>query len=397
MTGVADALDPTGGRPLAACEEALHEAARASTGLDDFGRDAYRDGLRALLHAWDAEADLSPEGRAAAWGLVHTALAARLRSEAGWKRHPECLAAEIRKPIFIAGLPRTGSTALQRLLVKDPAVQGLEYWLMVAPQPRPPRSEWARDPDFAALDASLRAQFGGTEGLRAIHEMDASEPDECWRLLHQNFASTTFECVSRVPSYVRWFHAADLHPAYRRHRDQLRLIGSREPERRWLCKDASHLFGVDAILALHPDACIVQTHRDPVVTLPSLCSLNRAYRLPVRRGFDPVEHGASQLEFWARGVERSLAARRNADPKRFFDVDFRDVDADAFGVVRRLYAHFGLPLSDEAERAMRRHCAENPRGKHGTHRYTAEEFGLDPGRIRERFADYYAAFPGLGA
>ena len=385
--------DPTAGRPFAACEEALHEAACAATGLDDFGSDAYRDGLRALLHAWDEEADLAPEGRAAAWELVQTALVARLRSQAGWKRRPECLAAEIRAPLFIAGLPRTGSTALQRLLAKDPALQGLELWLMVAPQPRPPRPEWPRHPEFAALDASLRAEFGDRKGLRAIHEMDAREVDECWRLLHQSFASTTFDCVSRVPSYTRWFLDADLCPAYRRHRDQLRLLGARDPGRRWLCKDASHLFAVDAILALHPDAYIVQTHRDPARAIPSVCSLNRVFRLPAARGFDAVEHGAAQLEFWAQGALRSLAARRNADARRFFDVDFRDVEADAFGVVRRLYRHFGLPLSAEAERAMRRHCAENPRGKHGAHAYSAAEFGLDPDRVRERFAAYLAAFP----
>lgn len=389
-------VDPTRGRPFAACEEALHEAACAATGLDDFGRDPYRDGLRALLCAWDEQAGLAPAGRAAAWELARTALAARLRSQQGWKLHPECLAAPIRQPLFVVGLPRTGSTALHRLLACDPAVQGLEYWLMVAPKPRPPRAQWPRDPDFAELDAALRARFAEQDGLRAIHEMDAGEVDECWRLLHQSFTSTTFDCVSRVPGYTRWFLAADLAAAYRRHRDQLRLIGAREPGRRWLCKDASHLFGLEAILALHPDAAIVQTHRDPTRAIPSVCSLNRAYRLPSERGLDAAEHGEAQLEFWAQGVQRSLAARRRADPKRFFDVEFREIDADAFGVVRRLYAHFGLELSDAAERAMRRHCAENPRGKHGAHAYSAEEFGLDPARIRERFADYLAAFPAGG-
>jgi hypothetical protein len=387
------ALDPTGGRPFAACEEALHAAARAATGLEEFGSDGYRDGLRALLRSWDEDAGLSPPGRAAAWEIVRTALAARLRSQQGWRRHPECLSAPIRQPLFVVGLPRTGSTALHRLLACDPAVQGLEFWLMVSPKPRPPRAEWPQDPEFAALDAALRAQFSEQKELRAIHEMDAGEVDECWRLLHQSFASTTFDCVSRVPGYTRWYLAADLRPAYRRHRDQLRLLGARESGKRWLCKDASHLFGVDAILELYPDACIVQTHRDPARVIPSLCSLNRAFRLPTERGLDAVEHGAAQLEFWAQGVERSLSARRCSDPKRFFDIEFREIDADAFGVVRRLYAHFGLELSGEAKRAMRRHGAENPRGKHGAHAYSAEEFGLDPARVRDRFAGYLEAFP----
>ncbi len=387
--------DPSRGRPFAECEEALHEAARAATGLADFGDEAYREGLRVLLRSWDEDADLSPVGRAASWDLAHDALVARLRSEEGWRRHPECLSLPIRRPLFVVGLPRTGSTALHRLLACDPRVQGLELWLTRSPKPRPPRDEWARDPDFAELDAALRAQFASQPGLRAIHEMDAGAPDECWRLNNQLFASTSFECLARVPGYSRWWAGVDMRPAYRRHRDQLRLIGSREPGKRWLCKDASHLFAVDALLEAYPDACIVQTHRDPARVIPSVCSLNRAFRVGTDRAFDAHGHGADQLEFWARGILGALAVRRASDPKQFFDLDFREIDADPFGAVQRIYAHFGFELSPEAESAMRQHCHANPRGKHGAHAYSAEEFGLDGARIRERFADYLEAFPGL--
>jgi hypothetical protein len=387
--------DPTGGRPFAECEEALHEAARAATGLADFGGDDYREGLRVLLRSWDEEADLSAIGRASSWELARAALVARLRSQDGWRRRPDCLRLPIRRPLFVIALPRTGSTALHRLLACDPQVQGLDLWLTVAPKPRPPRAEWPRDPDFAELDAALRAQFESQPGLRAIHEMDAGAPDECWRLNNQCFASTSFECLARVPSYSRWWSKFDMRPVYRRHRDQLRLLGANDPDKRWLLKDASHLFAVDAILEAYPDACIVQSHRDPARVIPSVCSLNRAFRVGTDRAFDARGHGADQLEFWARGVERALAVRRASDPKQFFDLDFRDIDADPFGAVQRIYAHFGLELAPEASRAMRRHCAENPRGKHGTHAYTTEEFGLEAGRIRERFSTYLDAFPGI--
>jgi hypothetical protein len=395
MSGAAPTTDPTRGQPFAACEEALHEAARAATGLGDFGGDEYREALRVLLRSWDEEAGLSPVGRAASWDLARNALVARLRSEAGWKRHPECLDLPIRRPLFVVGLPRTGSTALHRLLACDPGVQGLELWLTLSPKPRPPRAEWPRDPDFAELDRAMRAQFASQPGLRAIHEMDAGAPDECWRLNNQSFASTSFECLARVPGYSRWWAGFDMRAAYRRHRDQLRLLGAREPEKRWLCKDASHLFALDALLEAYPDARIVQTHRDPARVIPSVCSLNRAFRVGTDRAFDARGHGAEQLEFWARGASHALAVRRASDPKQFFDLDFREIDADPFGAVQRIYALFGYELTPEAERAMRHHCDANPRGKHGAHAYTAEEFGLEPGRIRERFADYLAAYPGL--
>ncbi|TFG95622.1 MAG: sulfotransferase [Myxococcales bacterium] len=373
----------------------MHEVARASTGLSDFGGDDYCEGLRVLLRSWDDDADLSPVGRVASWELARNALVARLRSEEGWKRRPECLALPIRRPLFVVGLPRTGSTALHRLLACDPGVQGLELWLTLSPKARPPRDEWPRDPDFAALDRSLRVQFASQPGLRAIHEMDAGAPDECWRLNNQSFASTSFECLARVPGYSRWWAGFDMRAAYRRHRDQLRLLGAREPEKRWLCKDASHLFALDALLEAYPDACIVQSHRDPARVIPSVCSLNRAFRVGTDRAFDARGHGADQLDFWARGTQRALAARRARDPKQFFDLDFREIDADPFGAVQRIYATFGYELTPDAARAMRRHCEANPRGKHGAHAYSAEEFGLEPGLIRERFADYLAAFPVL--
>jgi hypothetical protein len=395
VSGAARTTDPTRGRPFAACEEALHEAARAATGLADFGADDYREGLRVLLRSWDEDADLSPVGRVASFELAREALVARLRSEEGWKRHPECLDLPIRRPLFIVGLPRTGSTALHRLLSCDPGVQGLELWLTRSPKPRPPRAEWLRDPDFAELDRSLRAQFASQPGLRAIHELDAGAPDECWRLNNQSFASTSFECLARVPGYSRWWAGFDMRAAYRRHRDQLRLLGAREPGKRWLCKDASHLFALDALLEAYPDACIVQSHRDPARVIPSVCSLNRAFRVGTDRAFDARGHGAEQLEFWASGALRALSVRRNSDPQQFFDLDFREIDADPFAAVERIYAHFGYELAPEARRAMRRHCDANPRGKHGAHAYGAEEFGLEPGRIRERFAEYLAAFPGL--
>jgi len=395
LSGADPTTDPTRGRRFAACEEALHEAACVATGLSDFGGAEYREGLRVLLRSWDAEADLSLVGRAASWDLARNALVARLRSEEGWKRHPECLRTPIRRPLFVVGLPRTGSTALQRLLACDPGVQGLELWLTVAPGPRPPRAEWPRDPDYAELDAALRAQFATQPGLRAIHELDAGAPDECWRLHNQSFASTSFECLARVPGYSRWWAGFDMHAAYRRHRDQLRLLGANEPEKRWLCKDASHLFALDALLAAYPDACIVQTHRDPARVIPSVCSLNRAFRVGTDRAFDARGHGADQLEFWARGTLRALAVRRASDPRQFFDLDFREIDADLLGAVQRIYAHFGFELTPRAVRAMRRHCEANPRGRHGAHAYSAEEFGLEPGRIRERFAAYLEAFPGL--
>ena len=385
------APEPIGDRPLAACEDALHEAAHAATGLADFGPDGYREGLRRLLHSWDEDADLSPEGRAAAFEVASTALAGRLHSQAAWKRHPECLDREIRRPLFVIGLARTGTTALHHLLACDPAVQGLELWLVPAPRPRPPRATWEGDPQYRACADALAARFAAQPGLRAIHEMAADAPDECWRLFHQTFASVTFECIAHVATYTRWWLGCDMRGAYARHRDHLKLIGGHEPERRWVLKDPSHLFHLEALLGAFPDACFVWTHRDPVRAIPSTCSLNMAFRLGDRAP-DPALHGRTQLELWGRGIDRTLAARRRLGA-RFLDVEQREIAEDPFGVVRRIAAHFGFEVSEAALASMRRFRAANPRGRHGEHAYRPEDYGLTPGEIRDRFAAYLEAYP----
>ena len=390
------APDPTGGRPLAACEEALHAAARRDSGLEDFGADPYREGLRRLLESWDADAGLSPAGRAAALEVARAALVGRLHSQAAWKRHPECLAHEVRRPLFVIGLARTGTTALHHLLGRDPAVQGLELFLLGAPRPRPPRESWEGDPQYRACADALAAQFAAQPGLRAIHEMAADAPDECWRLFHQTFASVTFECIAHVATYTRWWLGCDMRGAYARHRDHLRLIGAHEPRRRWVLKDPSHLFHLEALLDAFPDACFVWTHRDPVRAIPSVCSLNFAFRLPERVS-DPKLHGRSQLELWGCGVDRTLAMRRRLGPRRFLDVEQREIAADPLGVARRIAAHFAFELSEEALAAMRRFRDANPRGRHGEHAYRPEDYGLTPGQIRDRFAAYLDAYPEVAA
>jgi hypothetical protein len=372
---------------LARCEAELHEAARRATGLDDFGEPDYREGLRALLRAWDAEARLSAAGRAALRADAVAILAGRLHSQRGWAQHPDCLQAPLERPLFIVGMPRTGSTALQQLLARDPRHQALELWLARAPRPRPPRARWEADPDFRACDQALRAQYAGRPELDAMHVMAADAPDECWNLMRQSFGSVTFACLAHVPSYLRWWRAWDPRPAYRRYRANLQLIGWRNP-RRWLLKDANHLFGLDALLEVFPDALIIQTHRDPVRVIPSVCSLNRGFRQDLSAHLDLRQLGREQLEIWEQGILGALAVRERADPARFVDVQYPELLADPLGVVAGLYARLGLELRASARSRMRDWLQAHPHGGHGAHHYTLEQFGLDPDEIRERFAAY---------
>jgi hypothetical protein len=375
---------------FAAAEEALYAAAAALAQSADFGPEEHREGLRALLRSYDEDAALSEAGRFAVWTQLVDDLAGRAFSERGWRSRPDHAAVRIERPIFIVGLPRTGTTAVQQLLLRHPGTQGLELWLAQAPRPRPPRETWASDPLFGRCDAALRAQYAAAPELRGLHEMSADAADECWRLLHQSFASVTFECTARVTGYARWLAGADFAPAYARYRRNLQLIGADAGASRWVLKDASHLFAPAALIEQFPDACLVQTHRDPSSAIPSVCSLNAGFRRGLERAPDAAALGREQLALWERGLERMLAFRRSRPGLRCVDVQFRELAADPAGTARRVLAELGLDLDDDRE--LRAWAGANPRGRHGGHRYSAAQFGLDAGELRERFADYAASY-----
>jgi hypothetical protein len=377
---------------FAAAEPLLADAARAAAGFDDLGDPSYRPGLRALLEAYDREAKLKPAGRAMVAGELVGVLRNRLAVERALAARPAIREIGIRRPIFVLGLPRTGTTALHHLLAQDPANQVLEFWLAAAPKPRPPRGTWAGDPAFQESERFLEAMYEADPSLKAIHWMTADGPEECRHLLQQTFTDDTFECNATIPGYSAWYARQDMLAAYARHRDVLKLVGSTAPEKRWVLKYPAHLRHLRALLATYPDACVVQTHRDPARVLPSLASLITGWRGLYEDAPDGRTIGGWQLELWASTMEDAMSVRRARPEAHAFDLHFREIVADPAGAIARLYAHFGFALSDDAARRMRAWHAENPQGKHGEHRYDAEAFGLGAGRVHDRFAAYMRHF-----
>ena len=175
--------------------------------------------------------------------------------------------------MFVTGLPRTGTTALHRLLTADPAHQGLELWLTEMPQPRPPRDTWADNPVFQHIQAAYEQHHVEHPEFMGVHYMAADQVEECWQLLRQSMRSVSYECLAHLPAYSAWLGGQDWTGAYRRHRRNLQLIGLPDPGRRWVLKNPSHLFALDAMLRVYPDALIIQTHRAPRAAIASMCSL----------------------------------------------------------------------------------------------------------------------------
>src|SRR5215470_975463 len=368
----------------------LHASATKITGLADFGAGDYRDGLAVLLDSCAREAGLTEAGTKVFRAFLRGALVARLLSEAGWARYPEHAGVAIERPIFVTGLPRTGTTALHRLLTADPAHQGPELWLTEVPQPRPPRETWAGDPVFGRIQAMYERHHVAHPEFMGVHYMAADQVEECWQLLRQSMRSVSWECLAHLPSYSAWLAGQDWTSAYRRHRRNLQLIGLPDRGRRWVLKNPSHLFALDALLAAYPDALVVQTHRAPEVAIASACSLAAQASAGWSSVFAGGVIGRDQLELWARGLERFTAERARHDQARFFDVGYDDFAADPVRTVESVYGHFGWPLSGRAAAAMRGLHERSASAARPAHHYALSDFGLTGEQVDERFQGAYA-------
>jgi Sulfotransferase family len=380
----------------------LHASATRLTGLDDFGADEYRDGLGVLLESYATDEALTPLGAKMSRVFLRGALVARLLSEAAWRQYPEHAAARIDRPIFVTGLPRTGTTALHRLLTADPGHQGLELWLAQAPQPRPPRESWATNPVFARLQAAYAQNHVEHPEFMAVHYIAADQVEECWQLLRQSMRSISFECLAHLPTYSSWLATQDWTAAYRRHRRNLQLIGLPDAGRRWVLKNPSHLFALGELLNVYPDALVIQTHRAPRVAIASACSLAAHATEGWSRRFTAAAIGRDQLELWARGLEQFMAVRARHDQAKFCDVRYDDFVADPIATIESVYGYFGLPLSGLAADAMRTlrdggaasggKPGRGPEGAGLAHNYALAGFGLTAAQVDDRFAGYLAAF-----
>ena len=366
------------------CAEAIDVAGHNDFGSED---DNFRDALEVLLEAYRREADFTPLGATMTRHYLRGGLVARLLSEAAFKRHPEFTSVAIERPIFVTGLPRTGTTALHRLLGADPAHQGLELWLAEYPQPRPPREQWESFPEFCRLRAFYAKAHRENPEFMGLHYIAEDVLEECWQLLRQSGHSVSYESLAHVPSYAQWLQKQDWTPSYRRHRKNLQMIGLNDIGKRWVLKNPSHLVSLDAILTVYPDALIVQCHRPPETLLASMCSLAEHSTEGWSSTFVGAQIGKDVLETWAHAIERFNTARAAHNPAQFCDVDYFDFVADPVGTARGVYHHFGLPLTDDAVLAIEQASAEGKKGPGAPkHRYSLADYGLTPEEVKSRFA-----------
>lgn len=372
----------------------LHDLVAREAGSDDFGPADYLPGLTALLQSMDYDPRFSEQGRRAAWGQVVGALKGRVHAYASMKANPGFDARPIVAPVVITGVPRTGTTALFRLMAVDPRFQGLQTWLLDSPMPRPPIATWESYPEFRKTAAVLEARYAAAPQKRAAHYMAAEEVHEDCMLLWQGFVSNLWSCGWSAASYDAWCQSQSEAPAYAYFRRCVALIGSNEPEKRWLLKNPGHIAQLDLLLAVFPDAKVIQTHRDPARAVPSLVSLLMQLH-PLMEDGRADQRAAIMLRRevakWADAVRKCDGVRAR-HPGQVLDVVHADFHANPLTVLERIYAFIGYDIPDKTRAGFARRIEEKPELSHGVHRYSIADYGMTEEEAREPFGDYVQRF-----
>jgi hypothetical protein len=368
----------------------LLDAACQHTGLYDFGTIPFQESLQLLLQSCEHEARLNVLGRLAVGKDTLRLLINRLHLEDDWKRSPSIAEQCIVRPLFIVGLPRTGTSLLHGLLAQDPDNRTPLSWEVMYPSPPPEQATYASDPRIAKAERRMQWIHWLAPDFKRIHEVSARLPQECVAITSHVFRSPQFATTFRVPMYEAWIDHADLRPAYHFHRRFLQHLQWRCPGAQWVLKSPAHLSGLEALLETYPDAGIIQTHRDPLVAIPSLASLRTVLQSAFSDHVYPFQIGLETTRHWAQVLEHAIQFRRlhPAAHSRFCDVHYQELTRDPIGTVQRIYTFFGRSLSQEAEACMQRYLAQHSQHRYGEHRYTLAQFGLDPAEETRRYTAY---------
>src|SRR3989475_1259122 len=374
----------------------LIKTAKRRCGLDDFGGGDFFEGLSRLIDSCQRESQLNLIGRIVLRADLIRTLCSRLFMQWDRKAYPSIVRQEIRDPLFIVGLPRSGTTLLHTLLALDPEHRIPLTWEVMTPSPPTGDNEKRR---IQRAISSCNCFNWLAPTFRQVHPVGAELPQECVSLMAPTFMSDQFDAMYYVPSYRAWFFHQDLRPAYEYHRRFLQHLQVRQSARRWILKAPTHMFAMPALLSVYPDALFVQTHRTPVDAMASVSSLVTILRSAFSDAVDPFTVCREAIQYWSETMDKFLNERDRLAGNRICDVEYDEISRDPIAAVGRIYDHFGWSLSREAEQRMRTLVASHAQRQPGNHRYHLSQFGTSAEEVLTAFAPYcqrFGLFPSDG-
>jgi len=369
----------------------LIEQAQRSTGLTQFDSESFREGLEVYLKDANATA-YSSAGLERLREAIVGSLAMRLKVSDYLRQRPELLERPVARPVFVFGIPRTGTTLLSNLLATDPARRSPLTWEIDDPIPPPAKDRLYTDPRALARLEQEKQMLATNPAMGRYYRNTAVYPNECMFFEMHDFKALIWEGRGKVPNYRDWlFNEADLSSTYQYHKRFLQLLQAEAPGV-WNLKKPSHALWIETLLKTYPDARLVWTHRDPLTATGSFCSLMSLSHSGFVDRIDPQWLGEDYFWQAVQHADRIMDFRDKFGEGRVIDVHYAELMREPVETMRKLYAALGDPFTAEAESAMRRWLANNPEDKFGRHEYKLAQYGLAEARLRKAFERYLSRY-----
>ncbi|MCB1686861.1 MAG: sulfotransferase [Halioglobus sp.] len=366
-------------------------AAEVQTGLEANLEPAVTEALGVLVDTLNNEAPLNERGRASVRSGLITTLSNRLRVEDYLRQHPQLLERPIDRPMFVFGLPRTGTTLVINLLNADPARRCFLRWEALNSVPPPRADELSTDPRCLESQRMTELALQYAPHIAAMHYEDADSPTECQFSMSQSFCAQYYDSIAEIPGYRQWLLNTSYLPAFEYQKRLLQLLQSEAPGR-WTLKNPWHPLFLQDLSTVYPDAQLVMTHRDPVDVVGSACSLVKHVREMMSDNVDLNYVGSSLIETFEVMVARTISYKEKHGADSIYDLHYNDLMRDPVSVIKSIYNHFDEEFTPVAEASMKAYLENNPKGKFGKHEYNITDYGLTEGEVRERFSDYCDRF-----
>ena len=390
INGVGNVLRKVGLDPFRADAEQIIRKAVKTSGWTDVPQSA-EEGLQNLVASINSDSNPNPFGSLAVKRLLERTMHGRLKVEQAIANNPAIVHAPISKPVFIIGMPRTGTTILHAALHSDSAVRSPLSWECLLPYPVATSQTYNDNPQLRTIEKEFDQLFKLVPDFLQKHYLAADSPQECIGINALDFNSFQFSAQLYLPSYMDWFnHRADKLETMRFHKRFLQYLesGGIRPKR-WLLKTPVHLNRLAELFEVYPDARIIMTHRHPGKVVASAASLMSSVRSLYSDHEDPARTGHEQAELWSMYFDNFLRARKKLNKEnQFIDIRFEDFVNDQMQVIEKIYDHFNWKFPDETQTRIQEFLDSNPKDKHGKHKYALEIFGLDPAKIETQFATY---------
>lgn len=368
----------------------IRTSAERTTGLTDWGNPLHKEAFERLVDMVSGDEFTALSNIVTRQAMIKAA-ANRLQMVDYLKSHQQEMTKPFGRPVFVLGFPRTGTTLLQNLLCLDPGRRALPFWELTNPIPIHKDPGTDRHARIQSAENVLSLAYRFAPEMRTIHEITAETAEECWYLFFHCFAVLNYDLQTGTNTFGDWLLTQDMQWAYEGYRSQLSILNHNWPARNLVLKCPEHLWFMDALLEVFPDACVIWTHRDPVASIASYCSLiSLTYRMHFGN-MQPHRIGAHIRKRFHQGVTRAMASREAyGNEDTFFDVRFHELVQDPGAMVDQITDHFDLPKV--ADEAIQNWLNNGRSDKRGAHQYSAERYGLDRCAILKEFAPYIERF-----